>query len=305
MSPHPALVVSSLTKAYRSRRVVDDVSFSAAAGEITAVLGPNGAGKTTTIECCAGLRTPDSGHIEVLGLDRAARANAAELRSRVGVMVQEGGLPQAPTAGAVLAHVAKLHGRPGAHVALAESLGLTDRLTTAVRRLSGGERQRVAVGCAMIGEPDLLFLDEPSSGVDPHSRRDLWQLLAGVRDRGASIVVTTHFMDEAEHLADRIVVIDEGRIVANGTVAELTAGTLVTLDADLEGDVVAELAAAVGATTVAGARPTLEIAASQAEVLHRLTGALMERGLGRVALEVRPRSLENVFLSITRTGAGA
>lgn len=285
-------------KSYRARRVVDEVSFTAERGEITAVLGPNGAGKTTTIECCAGLRSPDSGAIRVLGKDRLDPASAPELRRRVGVMVQEGGLPQAPSAGAVLAHVAKLHGRAGAERALAASLGLTDRLSTAVRRLSGGERQRVAIGCAMIGEPDLLFLDEPSSGVDPHSRRELWQLLQRVRDRGASIVLTTHLMDEAEQLADRIVVINRGTVVANGSVADLTGGTLITL-----GEQVADadsLARAVDGRLIDGADTTIEVPRPSAEIMHRLTSELLARGLSDIEVNVRPRSLENVFLALTR-----
>ena len=295
-----ALIVQNLTKSYAGRRVVDDVSFSAPAGAITAVLGPNGAGKTTSIECAAGLRSPDGGTITVLGRDRADPANAAYLRRRVGVMVQEGGLPQAPAAGAVLAHVAALHGAPGRLEALAADVDLTDSLATPVRRLSGGQRQRLAVACALAGNPDLAFLDEPTSGVDPQSRRRMWQLLRERRERGTALVVTTHLMAEAEANADRIVVLDGGRVAADGTPAELTAGTLVRIDAPAPD--VAAVAHAIGARLVdAGGDRALEVDRADANLLARLSAALIERGAGACTIDVRPRSLEAVFLAMTRS----
>ena len=209
-------------KAYRGRRVVDGLSLTAAAGAVTAVLGPNGAGKTTTVECCAGLRSPDAGVVRVLGLDRDR--HAAALRSRVGVMLQDGGLPNGARAGEVLRHVAALHERPLPVAALLDELGLTDHAGTTVRRLSGGQRRRLALACAVVGRPELVFLDEPSAGLDPQSRLAAWGLVERLRDAGAAIVLTTHLMEEAERLADLVVVVDAGRVVAEGSPRALVSG---------------------------------------------------------------------------------
>lgn len=281
--------------------MLDAVSMQAARGEITAILGPNGAGKTTFVECCAGLRQPDAGSITVLGKDRAARAHADWLRRHVGVMVQEGGLPQAPTAQAVLTHVAALRGVRGQAGELAERLGLTEHLLTPVRRLSGGQRQRVAVGCALLGQPDLLFLDEPSAGVDPHSRREMWALLEEERARGAAIILTTHLMDEAESLADRIVVVQAGRVIANGSIADLTAGSIVTVTPAVPTPVITECAARVGGQP--GTDGTLLIPSPAVGTICDLTAFLTQAGYGQCQLQVRARSLENVFLTLTAADA--
>ena len=227
MPPSPsrreaALEVDGLVKAYRGRRVVDGLSLTAAAGAVTAVLGPNGAGKTTTVECCAGLRSPDAGVVRVLGLDRDR--HAAALRPRVGVMLQDGGLPNGARAGEVLRHVAALHERPLPVAALLDELGLTAHAGTTVRRLSGGQRRRLALACAVVGRPDLVFLDEPSAGLDPQSRLAAWGLVERLRDAGAAIVLTTHLMEEAERLADLVVVVDAGRVVAQGSPRALVSG---------------------------------------------------------------------------------
>lgn len=292
-----ALVARDVSKAYRGRTVVNTVSLQAARGEITAILGPNGAGKTTFVECCAGLRQPDAGSITVLGKDRGTRAHADWLRRHVGVMVQEGGLPQAPTAGAVLNHVAALRGVRGQAVPLADRLGLTEHLSTSVRRLSGGQRQRVAVGCALLGQPDLLFLDEPSAGVDPHSRREMWALLEEERARGAAIILTTHLMDEAESLADRIVVLQAGRVIANGSVTDLTAGSIVVVTPTVPAQIIAECAARVGGQP--GEEGTLLIPTPSVSIISDLTSYLTQTGYGHCQLQVRARSLENVFLTLT------
>ena len=221
LSDSPALLVEQLRKRYGDRDVVDGLSLRAGRGELTAVLGPNGAGKTTTIECCEGLRRPDGGRIEVLGLDRSMPEAAGELRRRVGVMLQEGGLPMAPRAGAVLRHVARLHDRPAAADPLLERLGLAKVARTRVRHLSGGQRQRLALACAIVGEPELVFLDEPTAGLDPQARLAVWELVRELRAEGTSIVLTTHLMTEAEELADHVVVVDRGTDVAAGSPAAL------------------------------------------------------------------------------------
>jgi ABC-2 type transport system ATP-binding protein len=218
----PAVEVTGLVKRYGGRSVVDGLTLHAHRGVVTAVLGPNGAGKTTTIECCEGLRRPDAGTVRVLGLD--PERHGARLRPRVGVLLQDGGLPTGARAGEVLRHVAALHAHPVEPARLAAGLGLEPVLGTTVRRLSGGQRQRLALALAVVGRPEIVFLDEPTAGLDPQARLAVWALIRSLREARVAVVLTTHLMDEAERLADRVVVVDAGRVVAEGTPAELTSG---------------------------------------------------------------------------------
>lgn len=213
-----ALAVDSLRKTYGGRDVVSDLSFTAPQAAITAVLGPNGAGKTTTIECCENLRRPDGGSIEVLGREPADPT----LRYDVGVMLQDGGLPTGVRAVEMLTHVAAMYPNPWPIADLVERLGLGSFARTTVRRLSGGQRQRLALAAAVVGRPRLVFLDEPSAGMDPQSRQAVWDLVRSGRDEGVSFVLTTHLMDEAAALADKVVIVDHGTVIASGSVAELT-----------------------------------------------------------------------------------
>lgn len=217
-----AVEVRGLVKRYDGRAVVDGLDLVARPGAVTAVLGPNGAGKTTTIECCEGLRSPDGGTVRVLGLDPVA--DARHLRPRVGVMLQDGGLPTGVRALELLRHVAAMYAAPRSVDELAERLGLHGFARTTVRRLSGGQRQRVALAAAVVGRPDVVFLDEPSAGMDPQSRRAVWDLVRELRADGVAIVLTTHLMDEAADLADHVHVVDHGRVIASGSVRELTDG---------------------------------------------------------------------------------
>ena len=219
--PRPAVEISGLVKAYGAVRAVDGLTFSAAAGRITAVLGPNGAGKTTAIECAEGLRSPDAGTVRVLGLDPVR--DSAGLRARVGVMLQDGGLPSGAPSLACLRHVAAMYARPRDIDELSERLGLEAFARTTVRRLSGGQRQRLALACAVVGRPEVVFLDEPSAGLDPQGRRAVWDLVAELRAAGVSVVLTTHLMEEAETLADHVVIVDHGRVIAEGSPADLRA----------------------------------------------------------------------------------
>ncbi|GAA0290481.1 ABC transporter ATP-binding protein [Kineococcus aurantiacus] len=221
--PDAAVEVRDLRKAYRGGpAVLDGLSFRAARGRVTALLGPNGAGKTTTVGICEGLHRADSGTVRVLGLDPVA--DAARLRPRVGVMLQDGGLPTGVGALEALRHVASLHTHPLDLGALSERLGLGSFARTRVRRLSGGQRQRLAMACALVGRPELVFLDEPSAGLDPQARLAVWDVVREVRDAGVAVVLTTHLMEEAERLADDVVVVDHGRVVATGSPEELTRG---------------------------------------------------------------------------------
>ena len=209
-----------LTKRFAATTALNGMTWSAAAEQVTAVLGPNGAGKTTSIECAEGLQRPDSGEVRVLGQD--PWGSSPQHRARVGVMLQDGGLPTGSRPVRLLRHLASLYAGPADVGELVERLGIDAFAGTTVRRLSGGQKQRVALAAALIGRPELVFLDEPTAGLDPHARRDVWSLVREVRDGGCAVVVTTHSFAEAERIADRIVIVQSGRVVADGSLAELT-----------------------------------------------------------------------------------
>lgn len=214
--------MTGLVKRYGDVVALDGASWSAPAGRVTAVLGPNGAGKTTMVECCEGLRRGDAGEVRVLGTDPWHAG--ADHRARVGVMLQDGGLPNAARPVPLLRHLRSLYAAPAPLDDLVARLGIGDFATTSVRRLSGGQKQRVALAAALVGRPEVAFLDEPSAGLDPHARLDVWELVREVADAGAAVVLTTHSFEEAERLADHIVVVASGRVVAQGSLAEVTAG---------------------------------------------------------------------------------
>jgi ABC-2 type transport system ATP-binding protein len=213
--------VTNLVKSYAGRPAVDDVSFAVEQGEIFAILGPNGAGKTTTVESISGLRTPDVGSISVLGLD--PRRDRAELREVLGVQLQESELPAKLKVREALDLFAAFYRTPADIDALLEGLGLVEKRDTQYRNLSGGQKQRLSVALALVGNPTVAILDELTTGLDPQARRDTWQLIEDVRNRGVTVVLVTHFMEEAERLADRIAIIDKGRLVALDTPAGIIA----------------------------------------------------------------------------------
>ncbi|GAB3969961.1 ABC transporter ATP-binding protein [Actinoallomurus acanthiterrae] len=215
----PVIDVRNLHKRYGAKVAVEDVSFAVDEGEIFGILGPNGAGKTTSVECVAGLRAPDRGAVSVLGLD--PRRDRAELTKRLGVQLQASELPDRMKVREALELYASFYPRPADTDRLIEELGLADQRETRFRRLSGGQKQRVSIALALVGDPKVAILDELTTGLDPQARRDTWRLIEGVRDRGVTIVLVTHFMEEAEHLCDRLAVIDAGRVVAVDTPAGL------------------------------------------------------------------------------------
>jgi ABC-2 type transport system ATP-binding protein len=215
-----AVSVRDLAKRFGANTALAGMTWAARHGQVTAVLGPNGAGKTTTIECAEGLQRPDSGEVRVLGADPwGAGANH---RASVGVMLQDGGLPNASTPVRLLRHLAAFHQSPADVDALVERLGINAFRGTTVRRLSGGQKQRVALAAALVGRPEVAFLDEPTAGLDPHARLDAWDLLRETRDTGCAVIVTTHSFEEAQRLADHIVIVHQGRVAAQGSIAELT-----------------------------------------------------------------------------------
>ncbi|MEU8284609.1 ABC transporter ATP-binding protein [Micromonospora sp. NPDC048905] len=204
--------VTHLRKRYGDLVAVEDVSFAVEPGEIFGVLGPNGAGKTTTVECVAGLRVPDGGEVSVLGLD--PRRDATQLRQRVGVQLQESQLPDRLRVAEALELYASFYRNPADPAALIDKLGLGEKRNTAYKKLSGGQKQRLSIALALVGNPEIAILDELTTGLDPQARRDTWGLIEQVRDSGVTIVLVTHFMEEAERLCDRVAVIDRGRVVA-------------------------------------------------------------------------------------------
>jgi ABC-2 type transport system ATP-binding protein len=217
----PAVEIAHLRKTYGALVAVDDVSFSVAEGEIFGILGPNGAGKTTTAECAIGLRSPDSGTIRLMGLD--PHADAAKIHEIVGVQLQASALPPKLRVGEILDMYRSFYRDPADVGELIEVLGLAGKRHDYYRSLSGGQRQRLSIALALIGRPKIAVLDEMTTGLDPQARRDTWELIEGVRDRGVTILLVTHFMEEAERLCDRVALIDNGRVVALDTPARLAA----------------------------------------------------------------------------------
>lgn len=212
---------------YGDKVAVDGLSLRVERGSITAVLGPNGAGKTTTLETCEGYRRPQGGRVRVLGLDPVA--DRRDLLPRVGVMLQGQGAWSGVNAMEMLRHVARLHAHPIPVELLAERLSLHECGRTPYRRLSGGQQQRLGLAMALVGRPELVFVDEPTAGMDPGARRTTWELLTELRESGVTVVLTTHYLEEAEQLADHVHIIDRGRLIASGSPEELTRGTAATV----------------------------------------------------------------------------
>ena len=218
----PVIEVRQLHKRYGDTVAVDDISFTVHQGEIFGILGPNGAGKTTTVECIEGLRNPDRGTVSVLGLDPGR--DRAELTQRLGAQLQDSQLPDKLRVDEALDLYSSFYRNPADWRALVDMLGLADKTTTRFGKLSGGQKQRLSIALALVGTPQVAVLDELTTGLDPAARRDTWELIEGVRDRGVTIVLVTHFMEEAERLCDRVALIDSGRVVAIDTPANLADG---------------------------------------------------------------------------------
>ncbi|GAB2729389.1 ABC transporter ATP-binding protein [Nocardia thraciensis] len=220
MTSQTAVQLDGVVKRFGDTTAVDGIGFEVRRAEVLALLGPNGAGKTTTVEMCEGFIVPDAGSVRVLGLDPIAESD--RLRPRIGVMLQGGGAYPGSRAGEMLDLVASYSAEPLDPDWLLNTLGLQDARRTPYRRLSGGQQQRLALACALVGRPEMVFLDEPTAGMDAQARHLVWELIDALRRDGVGVLLTTHMMDEAEQLADRLIIIDHGRIVAAGTPAEVT-----------------------------------------------------------------------------------
>jgi len=216
---HPAIQVAGIRKTYGRAVAVDDVSFGVQPGEIFGLIGPNGAGKTTTMECVEGLRTPDRGTISVLGLDPIR--DAYSLQDRIGVQLQQAQLQKRIKVSEAVALWAALYRKPANGDRLIEQLGLGEKRNAWFMTLSGGQKQRLFIALALVNDPELVFLDELTTGLDPQARRAIWDLVRGIRERGKTVFLTTHLMEEAERLCDRVAILDHGRVIDIGTPAEL------------------------------------------------------------------------------------
>lgn len=298
----PVLHLDGVVKTFGDTVAVDGLDLALHRGQVLALLGPNGAGKTTTVEMCEGFTRPDRGTVRVFGLDPAAASG--DVRARIGVMLQGGGAYPGSKAGEMLDLVAAYSADPLDPQWLLRELGLLDAVRTPYRRLSGGQQQRLALACALVGRPELVFLDEPTAGLDAQARLMVWELIDALRRDGVSVLLTTHLMDEAEALADRLVIIDHGKIVAEGTPSELTrhgaAGRLQFVapeHLDLTG-LTASLPA--GFTVTEGSPGSYEVAGDiDPAVLVAVTTWCAELGVLATELRVDQRRLEDVFLDLT------
>jgi len=291
-----------MVKRYGPVTAVDGLTLTAGAGQVTAVLGPNGAGKTTTIEVCEGYRRIDSGTVRILGLDPM---RSAALRPRVGVMLQSGGIPPAVPALEYLKTLSRFHVKPHEPAWLLDIVGLSDLAKTPYKRLSGGQQQRLSLAAAVIGRPELVFLDEPTAGLDPQARHATWDLVSALRHDGVGVVLTTHFMDEAERLADHVVIIDHGRAVAAGSPGQLTgsAGQLrFRAEPGLDTD---SLLAALPPGSAAKESPSghylieVDDGVIQPALLAAVTAWCADRSVLPSSLRIESRTLEDVFLELT------
>ncbi|WP_042376013.1 ABC transporter ATP-binding protein [Streptacidiphilus melanogenes] len=298
----PAVEIRGLIKRYGAKTAVDGLDLTVGRGSLTAVLGPNGAGKTTTIETCEGYRRPDAGTVRVLGLDPVAQA--AELKPRIGVMLQSGGVYPGARAMEMLRHTAALHADPLDVDELAERLGLGSCGRTVYRRLSGGQQQRLALAMAVVGRPELVFLDEPTAGLDPQARRATWDLVRDLRRDGVSIVLTTHHMDEAERLADDVAIVDGGKVIAQGSPEQLCRGgaaNTLRFQGRSGLDLGALLKALPDGSSAAELTPGSYLIEGPVDpqLLATVTSWCAQAGVLPENLSVERRTLEDVFLELT------
>ncbi|MFF2830165.1 ABC transporter ATP-binding protein [Cellulosimicrobium cellulans] len=300
-----ALEVRNLHKRYGHRVAVDDVSLTVEDGEIFGIIGPNGAGKTTTVECVAGLRTPDSGSISVLGLDPTT--DRAEVRERLGVQLQESSFPDAITVSEALDLYGSFYRDPVDWRELMELLDLTEKRDTRYKALSGGQKQRLSIALALVGGPRVAILDELTTGLDPQARRDTWSLVERVRDTGVTIVLVTHFMDEAERLCDRIAVVSGGRVAAVDTPAGLVAQANAAQQVRFRVSQPLDRSVLTGLPEVTDVENTADRwrVTGRGQLLSSVAGALARAHVVAEDLRVDQRTLDDAFVALTGRPPGS
>jgi ABC-2 type transport system ATP-binding protein len=297
-----AVTVEHLEKRYGSFTAVRDVSFDVARGQVTALLGPNGAGKTTIVEILTGLLAPNSGTVRVLGADPRPGGRAGRAwRARIGLVLQSASLDLQLTVAEALRLFARLYPRPLPAAEVLDLIGLAGDAGTRIGVLSGGQRRRVDLAVGIIGRPDLLFLDEPTTGLDPEARRQLWAVIENLAAGGSTVLLTTHYIDEAQHLAGRLIVLAEGRIVADATPSQLRAhGTAPAIRLPLRGGApVGDLPPGIAAHADPERGELLIRSADVAADLESLIGWARRNRLDLTGLEVGPPSLEEAYLALT------
>jgi len=302
-SPGPAVELSGLVKRFGQTTAVDGLSLRLCRGQVLALLGPNGAGKTTTVEICEGFQRRDGGDVLVLGLDPAT--DHERLRPRIGVMPQGGGAYPGVRAEEMLALVAACAANPIDPAWLIEVLGLSNVRRTPYKRLSGGQQQRLSLACALVSRPELVFLDEPTAGMDPQARRLVWELVRALRTDGVSVLLTTHVMEEAEQLADHVVIIDNGKVVAEGSPSQLTADEPDAAQLRFRAQAGLDLRQLCGALPadcrIEEPSPGTYLLTGRVDpqVVSAVTAWCAQQGVLPEELHVGRRSLEDVFLELT------
>ncbi len=302
----PAVVVSGLTKNYGSNTAVDNISFQVETGEVFALLGPNGAGKTTTVEMLEGFRSRDGGQVSVLGMDPSDRSCQRNLRERLGVVLQELAVEPFLSVKEVLTRSASYFPAPRDVDEVIEVIGLQEKAKARVKNLSGGQQRRLDLGLGIIGNPELLFLDEPTTGFDPSARRSAWDVVRNLVRQGTTVILTTHYMDEAEVLADRLAVISGGRIVATGTPDSI--GGRAVSEATVrfrlpDGMTIADLPVGMSPTEPTTRPGAIELTTTEeVNVVHRLTSWAIDNHVALQGLTVTRLTLEEVYLRLTAPG---
>lgn len=302
------ITVESLTKRYGGVLAVDGVSFQVRKGEIFGILGPNGAGKTTTLECIEGIIKPDGGSISVLGMD--AIRDSAAVKRRVGVQLQASAQFDYLTLREILDLFARVYGCPPSADALLKSAGLSERADSTAAKLSGGQRQRFAIAAALVNDPEIVFLDEPTAGLDPRARRDLWELVRSLRQRGRGVMMTTHYIEEAQALCDRVAIMDRARVVALDTPANLIRAlpSPSRLIVELSGargadaETLRALDAVADASQSADGEAFILHTADPTAAVSALSAWLSRSGASLARLEIESATLEDAFLALTGRG---
>lgn len=297
--PNHPLELDAVSVNFGSLRAVDNVSLTVERGTIHALLGPNGAGKSTTIAASVGLLKPTSGHARIFGYDPVKEHTHSS--ALAGVMLQDGGLPMASKPLKILKNLSRMYADPADYHELAERLGITAFADRTIRRMSGGQKQRVGMAAALIGKPQLVFLDEPTAGLDPQSRLAVFTIVEELREQGVAVVLTTHDMDDAAQLSDYVTIIDKGHVISHGTVGELTGdgSSTLTIRARHLGQNLLEKFRAYGEVDLAKDGAVTITGDFTTQTVHAITGLLNDAGADITSLSLASRSLDDVFLDLT------